>query len=572
MEYFEGIAASDGIAIGKAYLLKERLFDVPVKTNITIDQEIARFHNAVRKSLSELQEIYKKTKSRLGDDKAQIFEAHMLMLQDPSWVNSVVAKIQSEIITAESSLNQVTDEFIAIFESMENEYIRERAADIRDLAQRVMSNLLGIPYQSPFDITEQVIVIAHDLAPSYTAQLDRNHVLGFATNIGGRTSHSAIVARSMEIPAVVGLQNIIDKVESNFTVIVDGLDGKVIVNPTLEVLAQYERKRLEFIERKAKAALLANELTFTTDGYQVELAANIGTPEELEAVIRNGAEGIGLFRTEFLYMNRQNLPTEEEQFEAYKKVAEGMKGKPVVIRTLDIGGDKELTYLNLPKEMNPFLGYRAIRLCLDKQEIFKTQIRAILRASYYGNVKMMYPMISTLAEVRQANTIVIEIKEELDSLKIPYDRKIEVGIMVEIPASAMIADVFAKEVNFFSIGTNDLIQYTMACDRMNERISYLYQPYHPAVLRLILMVINAAHHENKKVAMCGEMAGDQLAIPILLGLGLDEFSMSPPSILSIRQLIKQLNYKELKELAQEAVLLESQEEIKALIEDRLWRN
>ncbi|MHB1407267.1 MAG: phosphoenolpyruvate--protein phosphotransferase [Desulfitobacteriaceae bacterium] len=565
MKYIRGIAASNGIAITKALLVQER-WEIPNRTDIDVDQEILRFKDAIQKSLAELQQVYEETKSKLGKDKARIFEAHMLILQDSEWVKSVVDKIQSETINAEAALDQSVKQYIDIFELMENEYLKERIADIKDVGQRVMSHLLGISY-SASQITEPVVIIAHDLTPSYTVQLSREYVQGFATNIGGRTSHTAIVARSMEIPAVVGLQDITAQVENGQVVIIDGIDGKVIVNPSSEVIAQYEQKRREFFKGKGSNALLVNEPTITEDGHQVELTANIGTPEDLDSCLRNGAEGIGLFRTEFLYMNRKKLPSEDEQFLAYKAVAEGMKGKPVTIRTLDIGGDKELPYLNLEKEMNPFLGYRAIRLCLDQQEIFQTQIRAILRASHYGKVKMMYPMISSLSEVRQANALVAQVKEELDTRNIPYNHEMEVGIMVEIPASALIADVMAKEVDFFSIGTNDLIQYTMAVDRLNEKISYLYQPYHPAVLRIIQMVIDAAHRQNRRVAMCGEMAGDPLAAPILLGLGLDEFSMSAPSLLGLRQLLRGLNFQEMRVVAQEALKLDSQEEIKKLIKN-----
>lgn len=568
MKYLRGIAASNGIAIAKILLVQEKIWQIPHRIDNNVDQEIMRFKEAIQKSLAELTQVYEETKSKLGEDKASIFEAHMLILQDTEWVKSVVDKIQSLTISAETALDQSVKQYIDIFELMENEYLKERIADIKDVGQRIMSHLLGISY-SVTQITEPVVIITRDLTPSYTVQLSREYVLGFATDIGGRTSHSTIVARSMEIPAVVGLKDITAQAENGAIVIVDGIDGKVILNPTPEVINEYEQKRREFIKSKRSLALLVNEPTITADGHQVELAANIGTPEDLDSCLHNGAEGVGLFRTEFLYMNRNKLPSEDEQFLAYKVVAEGMKGKPVTIRTLDVGGDKELPYLNLEKEMNPFLGYRAIRLCLDQQEIFQTQIRAILRASHYGKVKMMYPMISCLSEVRQANALVAQVKEELDSRNIPYDHEMEVGIMVEIPASALIADVLAKEVDFFSIGTNDLIQYTMAVDRLNEKISYLYQPFHPAVLRLIQMVIEAAHRHNKRVALCGEMASDPFAAPILLGLGLDEFSMSVPSLLGLRQLIRRLNFQEMRVLAQEVLKLDSQEDIKELINNSL---
>jgi phosphotransferase system enzyme I (PtsI) len=565
----QGMAASPGIAIGKAYIMEEKIVVILRKQDVEVEKEILRFHDSLQQSMLELKQIYENTRTEWGEAQAEIFEGHLFLLQDPDWKNSVEMKIKTESVNAEFALDQVTNQLIQLFGSMENDYMKERVADIRDVSRRVMEHLLGVTSIAAVPFEEPVIVIAHDLTPSDTAQLDKEHVVGFATDIGGRTSHSAIMARSMDIPAVVGLKDITSQIENGVIVIIDGNDGKVIVNPSAQQLTDYEEKRNTDRAEKETLTKLVDEPTITTDGRQVKLGANIGSPENLDGAVCNGAEGIGLFRSEFLYMNRKTMPDEEEQFLAYKKVAEGMKGKPVIIRTLDIGGDKELPYLHLPKETNPFLGYRAIRLCLDRQDIFIEQLRAILRASHYGKVKIMYPMISTLREVRQANEILSQVKEDLDGANIAYDSQIEVGIMVEIPAAALAADTLAKEVDFFSIGTNDLIQYTLACDRMNEKVSYLYQPYHPAILSLIRMVIDAAHKKKKWVGMCGEMAGDPIAVPLLLGLGLDEFSMSASSILPTRQLIKQLKYEKMQEMAKEALQLESQEEIKSFVQTQL---
>jgi phosphotransferase system enzyme I (PtsI) len=565
----QGTAASPGIAIAKAYVMKEKKYVISRKQDVEVEKEILRFHDSLQQSMLELEQIYENARKEWGEAQAEIFEGHLFLLQDPDWKNSIEMKIKTESVNAEFALDQVTNQLIQLFGTMENDYMKERVADIRDVSRRVMEHLLVVTSKAEVPLEEPVIVIAHDLTPSETAQLDKEHVVGFATDIGGRTSHSAIMARSIDIPAVVGLKDITTQIENSMIVIIDGNDGKVIVNPSSEQLIDYEEKRNAYQAKKETLIRLVDEPTITADGRQVRLGANIGSPENLEAAVCNGAEGIGLFRSEFLYMNRNTMPGEEEQFQSYKKVAEGMKGKPVIIRTLDIGGDKELPYLHLPKEMNPFLGYRAIRLCLDRQDIFIDQLRAILRASHYGNVKIMYPMISTLTEVRQANEILSQVKEDLRVENIAYDSQIEVGIMVEIPAAALAADTLAKEVDFFSIGTNDLIQYTLACDRMNEKVSHLYQPYHPAILSLIRMVIEAAHKHKKWVGMCGEMAGDPIAVPLLLGLGLDEFSMSASSILSTRQLIKQLKYETMQEMAREALQLESQEEIKSFVQTQL---
>ncbi|OKL37282.1 phosphoenolpyruvate--protein phosphotransferase [Domibacillus mangrovi] len=568
----KGIAASDGIAFAKAYRLLEPDLTVEKRTESDTEAEVIRFHAALKKSETELEVIKEKARRDLGDDKAAIFEAHLLVLNDPELTGPIEEKIKSDYVNAEYALEETSNMFIGMFEAMENEYMRERAADIKDVTKRILAALLGVELPAPALIAEEVVVVAEDLTPSMTAQLNREFVKGFTTDIGGRTSHSAIMARSLEIPAVVGTKNATTDIQNGDEIIIDGLQGEVHINPTEEILAEYKKRSEAYQHQRAEWAKLVNEQTVTADGHHVELAANIGTPEDLKGVKANGAEGIGLYRTEFLYMGRDTLPTEEEQFTAYKAVLEGMKGKPVVVRTLDIGGDKELPYLNLPHEMNPFLGFRAIRLCLEEQDIFRTQLRALLRASVYGNLKIMFPMIATVNEFREAKAVLLEEHAKLESEGTALSENIELGIMVEIPSTAVIADLFAKEVDFFSIGTNDLIQYTMAADRMNERVSYLYQPYNPSILRLVKMVIEAAHKEGKWTGMCGEMAGDELAIPLLLGLGLDEFSMSATSILKARAQLKHLSKSDMEALAAEAITLSTAAEVVERVQASTQKN
>ncbi|MBT2644823.1 phosphoenolpyruvate--protein phosphotransferase [Bacillus sp. ISL-41] len=561
MGFLQGIAASNGIAIAKAYKLVEPDFSFEKKTIDAPADEIARFQSALQTAKAELEKIRDHAGTALGADKAAIFDAHLLVLSDPELISPIEDKIKTENVNAEHALKETADMFISMFESMDNEYMKERAADIRDVTKRVLAHLLGIQIPNPSMIAEEVVIVAEDLTPSDTAQLNRQFVKGFTTNIGGRTSHSAIMARSMEIPAVVGTKAATEEINNGDIVVVDGLKGEVHFNPTPEVLEAYKKIQEDFEKQKAEWAKLVNEKSVSADGHHVELAANIGTPKDLKGVIENGGEGVGLYRTEFLYMDRDQLPTEEEQYTSYKAVLEGMEGKPVVVRTLDIGGDKELPYLNLPKEMNPFLGFRAIRLCLEEVDIFRTQLRALLRASVHGNLKVMFPMIATLNEFREAKAMLEEEKAKLIQEGIEVADHIELGIMVEIPSTAVLADQFAKEVDFFSIGTNDLIQYTMAADRMNQQVSYLYQPYNPSILRLVKMVIDAAHKEGKWAGMCGEMAGDETAIPILLGLGLDEFSMSASSILKARSLIRNLNRADMEKLASNVLNMSTTEEV-----------
>lgn len=568
MSMINGIAASNGIAIAKAYHLAVPDLSFDKTTVANAEEEISRLDAALEISKKELEKIRENARVSLGDEHAEIFSAHLLVLADPELINPVKDNVRNNNINAEAALDETATMFIDMFRSMDNEYMKERAADIQDVTKRVMAHLLQVSFPDPALIDEEVIIIAEDLTPSDTAQLNKQFVKGFTTDIGGRTSHSAIMARSLEIPAVVGTKSITSSAANDVMIIVDGIEGTVIIDPTEDELATYRAKQEAFEQQKQEWAKLKNEPTITTDGVHVELVANIGTPEDVIGVQNNGGEGVGLYRTEFLYMGKSELPSEDEQFESYKAVLENMGDKPVVVRTLDIGGDKELSYLQLPKEMNPFLGYRAIRLCLERDDIFRVQLRALLRASVYGNLKIMFPMIATLEEFRQAKAILLEEKDKLVADGVSVSDSIEIGIMVEIPSTAVAAKQFAKEVDFFSVGTNDLIQYTMAADRMNERVSYLYQPYHPAILNLVHNVIEAAHAEGKWAGMCGEMAGDAIAIPLLLGLGLDEFSMSATSILPARTQITKLSKSDMQELSQEALTLSTADEVEELVRQK----
>lgn len=567
----KGIAASDGVAVAKAYLLVQPDLTFSKATVEDTAAEEARLDAALAKSTEELQQIREKAAQSLGEAEAQVFDAHLMVLSDPEMVGQIKQNIKDNSVNAESALKEVTDMYIGMFEAMEdNAYMQERAADIRDVAKRILAHLLGVTLPNPSMINEEVVVVAHDLTPSDTAQLDRNFVKAFVTDIGGRTSHSAIMARSLEIPAIVGTKEITAKVKEGDILAVNGIEGDVIINPTDEQKAEFEKAGADYAAQKAEWEKLKNAETVTADGKHFELAANIGTPKDLVGVHNNGGEAVGLYRTEFLYMDSPDFPTEDDQYEAYKAVLEGMEGKPVVVRTMDIGGDKELPYLQLPHEMNPFLGYRALRISLSEQgdEMFRTQMRALLRASVHGNLRIMFPMVATLKEFRAAKAIFEEEKQKLISEGKEVSDTIQVGIMIEIPAAAVLADKFAKEVDFFSVGTNDLIQYTMAADRMNERVSYLYQPYNPSILRLIKNVIDAAHAEGKWAGMCGEMAGDQTAVPLLVGMGLDEFSMSATSILKTRSLMKRLDTAKMAELADRALKeCDTMEEVVELVHE-----
>ena len=533
----KGIAASKGYAIGKVFLQEHEEIVITDEKITDVVAEKEKLQKALDASREQLEKIKSKAAVEMGEEKAAVFEAHITLLDDPEFTGAMTMEIENNSINSMKAVENVTNTFVAIFESMEDAYMRERAADIKDVSKRIISNLAGKGGDA-FAITEEnTIVVAHDLTPSDTAELDRSKVVAFLTNIGGRTSHSAIMARTLEIPAIVGLKDITTSVKTGDSIIVDGIEGIAIINPDEATVKEYEAKRDKFLKEQEELKKLIEVKTVTKSGKRIEVCGNIGKAQDVDGVLANGGDGIGLFRTEFLYMDRDNAPTEEEQYEAYKYVLENMNGKQVVIRTLDIGGDKTLPYLPLPQEMNPFLGYRAIRLCLDRKEIFKVQLRALLRASVYGNLAVMFPMISGIQEFRSAKEVVEECKAELKAEGIKFSDSIQWGIMVEIPAAAVMADELAKEVDFFSIGTNDLIQYTLAADRMSEKVSYLYNPMHPAVLRLIKMTIDGAHKHGKWVGMCGEMAGDEAAIPTLVEYGLDEFSMSASSILTAKKII-----------------------------------
>ncbi|KQL17813.1 phosphoenolpyruvate--protein phosphotransferase [Cytobacillus solani] len=556
----KGVAASNGIALANAYCLVEPDLSFEKFEITNIEAELDRLKSAISRTKLELEEIRDSAMLKFGEERAAIFSAHLLILEDPEIFSALEAKI-NEKVNAEFALDEIANMYAQLFESMENEYMKERAADIRDVSKRLLAHLLHIELPDYSRISSEVIIVAEDLTPSITAQLDKQYVKGFVTDIGGKTSHSAILARAMEIPAIVGTKTATKIISHGSPIIIDGLDGKVVVHPTEEIHESYRLLKRKLVEENELLKKYIKLPSMSADGQSVEIAGNIGRPEDVDAVLENGGEGIGLFRTEFLYMDRDELPTEEEQFNAYKTVLTKMEGRPTVVRTLDIGGDKELPYLKLLTEMNPFLGYRAIRLCLEQAEIFRTQLRALLRASVYGNLKIMFPMIATLDEFRAAKALLFEEKQKLVVEGAAVSEQIEIGMMVEIPSAAVIADLFAQEADFLSIGTNDLIQYTLAADRMNERVSYLYQPYHPAVLRLIKMVIDAAHSNGKWVGMCGEMAGDEIAVPILLGLGLDEFSMSSSSILKTRSLLSKLSKEKLAELVEHVLMLKTSSEV-----------
>ena len=569
-EKLTGIAASSGVAVAKAYLLVQPDLSFETVTVENTDNEEARLDAALEASTGELNVIREKAVESLGNEAAAVFDAHLMVLADPEMIGQMKETIRAKKTNAETALKEVTDMFIAIFEGMEdNPYMQERAADIKDVTKRVLANLLGKKLPSPATIDQEVIVVAHDLTPSDTAQLDKKFVKAFITNIGGRTSHSAIMARTLEIPAVLGTNNITTLVTDGQLLAVNGITGEVIIDPTETEQTEFIAAGKAYADQKAEWALLKDADTLTADGKHFELAANIGTPKDVVGVNENGGEAVGLYRTEFLYMDSQDFPTEDEQYEAYKAVLEGMNGKPVVVRTMDIGGDKELPYFDLPKEMNPFLGYRALRISLSEggAAMFRTQLRALLRSSVHGKLRIMFPMVALVTEFRAAKKLFDEEKANLLAEGVAVGDDIQVGIMIEIPAAAMLADQFAKEVDFFSIGTNDLIQYTMAADRMNEQVAYLYQPYNPSILRLINNVIKAAHAEGKWAGMCGEMAGDQTAVPLLVGMGLDEFSMSATSILQTRSLMKRLDTAKMQELANKALTeCATMEEVVALVE------
>ena len=567
----KGIAASDGIAVAPAYLLVEPDLSFSKTSVSDVDAEVARFKKVVEESTKELEKVRDKAKESLGPEEAQVFDAHLLFLSDPEFTGAIETEIKDQKINAEAALDETAQKFITIFEGMtDNAYMQERAADVRDVSKRLMAHLLGKKLPDPAAIDHEVVVVAYDLTPSDTAQLNKKYVKGFVTDVGGRTAHSAIMARSLEIPAVVGTETITKDVKDGDMLIADGLDGDAIINPTDAQIEEYTKKGEAFAKQKEEWKKLKNEPSVTANGKKFIIAANIGTPNDMKGVKENGAEAIGLYRTEFLYMDSKDFPSEEAQFDAYKKVIEDMDGKQTIIRTCDIGGDKHLDYWDLPEEMNPFLGVRAIRLSMQYKDIFRTQLRALLRASAYGPLGIMFPMIGTLAELREAKQILAEEKDKLAKEGVKIGDDLQVGMMIEVPAAAVLADQFAKEVDFFSIGTNDLIQYTMAADRGNDNVSYLYQPYNPSVLRLIKHTIDGAHEKGIWCGMCGEAAGDDIMFPILLSMGLDEYSMSATSILRIRSLMKKINTEDIKELANKACFVsETADENKKLVEETM---
>lgn len=549
----KGLGVSSGIGIGKALIIDKNQLDINKNYVTDVEKEIDRLSSAFETAREQVNELYKRAIDKLGEKEAQIFKSHEMMLEDETLISEIQDRIKEEKVNAEYALNEVTNIYIEMFEKIEDEYLKQRAEDIKDIMHRVLRILMGIVNIDFSRMEYSTIIVAKDLTPSDTAQIDRKKVAAMITEMGGKTSHAAIIARTLGIPTVVGIDNITDKIKCGDTVICDGKTGKVLTNPNDKQLTHYRQKKIRLDEINKELKEQIGLPTVTKDGFLISLAANIGTPNDVELVLENDAEGIGLFRSEFIFMNRDCQPTEEEQFEQYKEVLVKMGDKPVIIRTLDIGGDKNVPYFDIPEEMNPFLGYRAIRLCLGNVEVFRSQLRAILRASVYGNVKIMFPMISTMKELKDSKKILEQAKKELTHEGIPFKDNIEIGIMIEIPSAAIISDMLAKEVDFFSIGTNDLIQYSMAADRMSERVSYLYQPYNPSILRLIKNVIDAAHAEGKWAGMCGEMAGDQTAVPLLVGMGLDEFSMSATSVLKTRSLMKRLDTAKMKELADRAL-------------------
>ncbi|MBP2023295.1 phosphotransferase system enzyme I (PtsI) [Clostridium punense] len=557
----KGIGASGGIAIGKAFIVSEHALKVEKKRIEDKAFEIERFRRCVKKAEEEIKNIIEVASKTLGAEETEIFEAHLLILQDPEFLGTVEMKINSEGVNSEFALEETITMFVSVFEDMGIEYMMERAGDVKDVGGRLMNLLLGVKTLAVGDIKDQSIIVKKDLTPSDTAQLNKEKVLGFVTGIGGRTSHSAIMARTLGIPAVVGLGTYMEEIKQGDLIILNGDDGEIIINPQEETLLKFKNFQQSQQEEKNQLMALVNEPAITLDGKGIELAGNIGSPEDARLALMQGAQGIGLFRTEFLYMDKDKLPSEEEQFNSYKEVLENMRGKGVIIRTLDIGGDKKLNYLPLTEELNPFLGCRALRLCLKEKHIFKTQLRALLRASVYGNLKIMFPMVSGVEEIVEVKKLLREVKQELSQQGIGYRESIEIGIMIEIPSAAIISDLLAKEVDFFSIGTNDLIQYTIAVDRMNEDVSYLYNPLHPAILRLVKLVINNAHKEGKWVGICGEMASDLRAVQILIGMGIDELSMSAGSIPKVKDLIRNSNYEHCKIIVEKVLNLSSPEEI-----------
>ena len=567
----KGIPASPGVAIGKAYPFHEEESLVPRKKAIKkhVETEIERFKKGLAKTRSEILVIHKKIAEEMGIEKARIFGAHLMVLEDEALIGEVISRLKKEKLVVEYIFWEVLKKYIRVLSKSDDEYLRERVSDIGDVGKRVLKNLIGAGKRSLEDLRKETVVVAYDLSPSDTAMMHRGNAIAFATDIGGRTSHTAIMAKSLEIPAVVGLEKVTANVKDGSTIVVDGNRGIVAINPSKDTVKKYQAEMEQFAKLEKHLVKLKKLPARTLDGKEIELTANIELPDDLPGVLAHGARGIGLYRTEYFFMNKKELPTEDEQYEAYKQAVEKVAPYSVVIRTLDLGGDKFLSQLEVPHEMNPFLGWRAIRFCLARPDIFKTQLRAILRASHHGKLKVMYPMISGVEELRKANVILEEAREDLRKKSIPFDEKMEVGAMIEIPSAALTSDVLAKESDFFSIGTNDLIQYALAVDRVNEKIAYLYEPAHPAVLRLIKTIVENAHREKIRVGMCGEMAGDVILTIVLLGLGLDGFSTSPIIIPEVKRIIRAVKYKEAKKIAEKALSLATGKEVEEFARAKL---
>ena len=563
-----GIPASPGIVFGKALVLKEEkiVLDTQKISEDQVEAEVARFYAGRKAAVEQLNSIHQRALKSLGEEKAAIFEGHLMILEDEELEEEIIDYLRSNKVNASVAASKIIDQQVEMLSEIDDEYLKERAGDIRDIGNRLIKNILGMHIVDHGDITEESILVAYDLTPSETAQLNLEKVLGFITDIGGRTSHTSIMARSLELPAIVGTNDVTARVNTGDYLILDAVNNRVYVNPTQAEIDELKTLEAKLAEEKAELAKLKDLPAVTLDGHKVDVVANIGTIRDCEGAHRNGAEGVGLYRTEFLFMDRDQLPSEEEQFIAYKEVVEAMEGRLVVLRTMDIGGDKELPYLNLPKEMNPFLGWRAVRIALDRREILHAQLRAVLRASAFGKLAVMFPMIISVEEIRELKSVLETLKAELRAEGKAFDENIQVGVMVETPSAAVNAKFLAKEVDFFSIGTNDLTQYTLAVDRGNELISHLYNPMSPSVLGLIKQVIDASHAEGKWTGMCGELAGDERATLLLLGMGLDEFSMSAISVPRIKKLIRHVNYQEVKALADEALQKPTAAEIEQLIQ------
>ncbi len=563
MEKLKGIPAAPGISIGSAHLVGKEEFNVaPYKIRLQdVPVQIQLFEDALIKTRKEIVELQKKISKDLGRDEAEIFDAHLLVLEDRILIEEVILQLKKEHFNVAYIFQEVIKKYIRVFSRIEDEYLKERISDINDVGRRVIRNLLGEKGISVQNKKEQFIVVAHDLSPSDTAAMHKNKILGFITDIGSKTSHTAIMAKSLEIPSVVGLEIATSKIKNDDQLIIDGFSGLVILNPDKDTLKIYKKKEEQVKKITKKFISLKSLPAKTTDDKRVRVMANIELPEDIPSVVQHGAEGIGLYRTEYFYMNRTTLPTENEQFEAYKFVAQAISPHPIVIRTLDLGGDKFLSHLEVPREMSPFLGWRAIRFCLAQPDMFKAQLRAILRASKFGKLKLMYPMISGVDELRQANKMLSECKAELRKKHVDFDEELEVGVMIEVPSAAMTADLLAKEADFFSIGTNDLIQYSLAVDRTNEKVAYLYEPAHPAVLRMIKKVIDDGHNAGIWVGMCGEMAGDPCFSLLLLGLGLDEFSMPPAVVPQIKQVVRTFSFADAQNIAIGAMKLSTAKEV-----------